>query len=61
MVEPDGSKVTEAILDVVSSHPGGLSKKLLDVTVRSPHAEIYVNADRVAGLAARSGEQDKLE
>ena len=61
MVEADGSKVTEAILNVVSSHPGGLCKSLLDITICAPHAERYTETDQVAGVAAKSGEVEKLE
>ena len=60
-VEPDGSKVTEAILDVVSSHPGGLHKSMLDITIRAPHAERYHRTDAIAGVACTAGENDKLE
>ena len=61
MVERDGSKVTEAILDVGSSHPGGLNKFYVDVTIRAPHAQRYQNTDSVPGVAAKGGESDKLE
>ena len=36
---------SEAILDVVFSHPGGLSKMYFDVTIRAPHAQRYTDAD----------------
>ena len=60
-MQADGSKVTEAILDVVSSYPVGLCKSFLDLTIRAPHAERYVETDRVAGVAAKAGEFEKLE
>eukprot|EP00973_Karenia_brevis_P051371 7135816-Karenia_brevis.AAC.1 len=61
MVERDGNHVTEAILDVVCSHPGSFTKAMVDVTIRAPHAATYVDADKIVGVAARSGETDKLE
>ena len=60
-VDRDGSKVTEAILDVVSSHPGGLSKFYIDITIRAPHAQRYEDTDKKPGVAAKGGEFDKLE
>ena len=59
--QPSNSRVTEAILDVVSSHPGGLSKTYVDVTIRAPHAERYANTDTLVGVAAAAGEFEKLE
>lgn len=52
---------TEAILDVVFSHPGGLSKSSVDVTVRTPHARSYEGTDTVPGAAAQAGEFSKRE
>jgi len=60
-VGDDGDAITEAILDVVSSHPGGLSKAYVDVTIRAPHATRYANTDKFVGIAAKGGETDKLE
>ena len=60
-VDPDSGRVTEAILDVVSSFPGGISQTLLDVTVRCPHAGRYEKADSRCGDAAAGGEWDKQE
>ena len=61
MLEADGTRITEAILDVVSSHPGGLCKFMVDVTIRAPHAARYEKADHIPGVAASAGESDKLE
>ena len=60
-VDRDSGHVTEAILDVVSNHPGGLSLTMVDVTVRSPHADRYAHTDRVPGVAATGGETDKAD
>eukprot|EP00973_Karenia_brevis_P086311 11968980-Karenia_brevis.AAC.1 len=61
MVETDGSTVTEAILDVVSSHPGGLRKSLVDVAIGTPHTAIYQDTERIPGAAATGGEFAKRE
>eukprot|EP00973_Karenia_brevis_P065195 9052578-Karenia_brevis.AAC.1 len=54
MLEADGDRITEAILDVVSSYPGGLCKAMVDVTIRAPHAGRYGDAHRKPGVAALS-------
>ena len=59
-VEQEGSKITEAILDVVTSHPGGLNKSYVDISIRAPHAQRYKHTDRSPGVAAKGGESDKL-
>ena len=61
LVEAEGEKITEAILDVSSSYPGGLHKFLVDVTIKAPHADRYKDTDRVAGVAAQVGEREKSE
>ena len=60
-VEADGCSVTEAILDVVASHPGGLCKAHVDVTIRAPHAVRYEHAYEIPGVAASAGEFEKLD
>ena len=56
--------VTEAILDVVVSLPGGLGSDYIDVTVRCPHSVRNAQGARVAALqpsvAAADGELEKL-
>eukprot|EP00973_Karenia_brevis_P068490 9525474-Karenia_brevis.AAC.1 len=34
---------------------------MVDVTIRIPHADRYPNAHLASGVAAKAGEQDKLE
>ena len=52
---------TTAIMDIVAWWPGSCRSHLLDVTVRCPHAESYVNADRRVGVAAAGGEREKVK
>ena len=51
---PDGS-TREAILDLYTSTPGSLACAPIDVTISSPHAASYSNADRRSEEAARRG------
>eukprot|EP00973_Karenia_brevis_P076975 10688968-Karenia_brevis.AAC.1 len=56
--------VTEAILDVVMSLPGGLLSSYFDVTIRCPHSVRNAHGHRLAALkpsvAAADGELEKL-
>eukprot|EP00973_Karenia_brevis_P019238 2636875-Karenia_brevis.AAC.1 len=61
MLESGTGRITEAILDVVSSFPGSFRQCMVDVTVRAPHAERYENSHILPGVAAAAGEQEKLE
>ena len=60
----DKGVVTEAILDVVMSLPGGLAQQFYDVSVRCPHsvrnAQGVHTAATSASTAARDGEMEKL-
>ena len=57
-------EVTEAILDVVMSFPGGLMSFFFDVTVRCPHSVRNAQGGRAAAtrasVAAADGELEKL-
>jgi len=59
-VGTDG-KVQEAILDIVTSFPGGLHQEWMDITIRCPHAERYEKASVQAGAASSDGELEKYE
>ena len=56
----DDGRVLEAILDVVMHFPGGPSQRMIDVTVRCPHASIYNDCNLISGVAANAGVQGKL-
>ena len=61
-VNEQGS-ITEAILDVVIHFPGGPIQRMIDSTIRCPHAPSYSSSvpALVPGVAADSGIQDKLD
>eukprot|EP00973_Karenia_brevis_P036494 5032248-Karenia_brevis.AAC.1 len=60
----DNGTITEAILDVVMSLPGGLVTSYYDVTIRCPHSVRNNQGHRVAALrpsvSAADGEMEKL-
>ena len=60
----ENGRVTEAILDVILSLPGGLASSYLDVTVRCPHSVRNSAGARAASsrasVAAADGELEKL-
>eukprot|EP00973_Karenia_brevis_P002612 355723-Karenia_brevis.AAC.1 len=62
-IAEDGT-LTEAILDVVMSLPGGLMSVYYDVTIRCPHSVRNGQGHRTAalqpGIAAADGELEKL-
>ena len=55
----DDGTVTEAILDVVYSFPGGPVTRHLDVTVRCPFASAYKKTHENPAVAAQGGEDAK--
>ena len=59
--EDEHGVLREAILDVVYHTPGGLIQRMIDVTVRCPHARRYTNAASIAAVAACAGENDKRD
>lgn len=57
----DSGNIVEAILDVVFHFPGGPAQRMIDITIRCPHAAQYRDCDTVAGVAAASGVKDTLD
>ena len=59
--ENDQGVMRDAILDVVYHTPGAVVQRMIDVTVRCPHAQRYGNASGVVTVAAGAGEKDKQD
>ena len=59
----ENGQIIEAILDVVMHFPGGPQQRMLDATIRCPHAQTYrdLQPGSVPGVAAASGIKDKLD
>ena len=54
-ISETGAVEEEAILDVVIHFPGGPQQRMVDFTIRCPHASSYANCDKVTASAASSG------
>lgn len=57
--ENDNGCIHEAILDVVYHAPGEGFQRMIDVTIRCPHAQRYEHVNCIAGVATYAGEKDK--
>ena len=58
--EDDTGQIREAILDVVIHYPGGPFQRLVDFTIRCPHAASHTSCEVIVGAAASSGIADKM-
>ena len=56
-----GTEVDEAILDFVMHIRGGFLTVPLDVTIRCPHADRYLQSDTTPGIASQDAELEKIE